>query len=157
MRARARDLGFLLGAILTCQLAGAIGALTTDAGWYRELVRPGWAPPGWLFGPVWLSLYTAMGVAIWLAWRAGPGPGRRAALTWFIVQLALNAIWTPVFFGLRSLVGGLVIILALEATIIATIVVVRRRSSVGGWLLVPYALWVAFATALNASLVRYNA
>lgn len=157
VRVSIRDAGFLAGAVIVCQLAGATGALVTDAGWYRELVRPAWAPPGWLFGPVWITLYTMMGVAVWLAWRGGPGPGRRDAMTWFAVQLALNAVWTPVFFGLRSLVGGLAVIVVLGAAIVATIRAVGRRSRVGAWLLVPYAAWVAFATILTATLVGLNA
>jgi tryptophan-rich sensory protein len=144
-------LGFLVG---SCQLAGASGALVTDPSFYQELVRPSWAPPGWLFAPVWITLYTLMGVAAWLVWRTGPG--RRTALWWFAIQLILNAAWTPVFFGLRSLGGGLVVIILLDLAIIATIVAFARRSRLAAALLVPYALWVGFATALSVALWSSN-
>lgn len=141
-------------AIVTCELAGALGALATDAGFYQQLARPTWAPPPWLFGPVWLALYALMGTAAWLVWRTGAG--RRAPLAWFAVQLAINAAWTPVFFGLHSLAGGLVTIAALDLAIAGTIVAFARRATLAAWLLVPYAAWVAFATALTAALWRAN-
>lgn len=146
----------LVGFILLCQAAGLVGAATTDASFYRELERPGFAPPGWVFGPVWVTLYALMGTAAWIVWRTGPGRERRAALTLFAVQLALNAIWTPVFFGLRSLGGGLAVIIALNVAILATIVAFGRRSQLAAWMMVPYAAWVGFATALNATLVQLN-
>lgn len=145
----------LAGLIVVCQLAGATGALATDPGFYRELTRPSWAPPGWLFGPVWLTLYTMMGVAGWLVWRRRPGPDR-TAMALFGVQLALNAAWTPVFFGLRSIGGGLLVIAAMNLAILATIVAFGRHSRPAAWLLVPYATWVGFATALNAALWHLN-
>jgi len=146
----------LVGLVVLCQLAGVTGALVTDAGFYRELTRPSWAPPGWLFGPVWVALYTLMGVAAWLVWRTGPGSDRRHALVAFGVQLALNAAWTPVFFGLRSIGGGLIVIAALDLAILATIILFGRKSQRAAWMLVPYAAWVGFATALNARLWQLN-
>lgn len=151
---RATQALVLIGLVLLCQGAGAVGALVTDASWYRELPRPSWAPPGWVFGPVWLTLYAMMGVAAWLVWRGPSSPARRAALGWFAVQLLLNAAWTPVFFGLRSLAGGLAVIVALWAAIVVTIVRFRRCSAPAAWLLAPYLAWVTFATALNAALVH---
>ncbi len=144
----------LAGFILVCQVAGATGALVTDAGFYRALVRPSWAPPGWLFGPVWVTLYTLMGVAGWLVWRTGRG--RRRPLGWFAIQLILNAAWTPVFFGLHSLGGGLVVIVLLELAILGTIRAFARRSPVAAALLVPYAAWTGFAGVLNAVLWAAN-
>lgn len=146
----AKQLGALIGFIVLCQLAGASGAVVTDASWYLALDRPSWAPPGWVFGPVWITLYTMMGVAAWLVWRS-PGP-RRSALTWFAVQLMLNAAWTPVFFGARSLGGGLIVIVLLVLAIIATIAAYRRVSRIAAALMVPYLAWVMFATTLNAAL-----
>lgn len=142
----------LVGWIALCQAAGALGGLVTSGDWYRELARPSWAPPGWLFGPVWLTLYTAMAVAAWLVWRGPSSPARTSALTWFGVQLALNAAWSPVFFGLRSLGGGLVVIVALLVAIAVTIARFAPRSRLAAGLLVPYLAWVGFATALNAAL-----
>lgn len=141
----------LIGLIVLCQLAGASGALITDASWYRALDRPSWAPPGWIFGPVWISLYTMMGVAAWRVWRSD-APTRSKALTWFGVQLALNAAWTPVFFGAKSLGGGLVVIVALLGCIAMMIAAYRLISRLAVALSVPYLLWVGFASGLNASL-----
>ena len=142
----------LIGFILLCHLAGVSGAVVTDASWYRELDRPAWAPPGWLFGPVWLTLYTMMGVAAWLVWRTGASARRREALMWFGIQLALNAAWTPVFFGLRSLGGGLLVIVALAVSIVVTMAVYARCSRTATWLMAPYLAWVLFATTLNGAL-----
>lgn len=150
MQRASRSVLALVISIVVCELAGAAGALVTDASFYRELARPSWAPPGWVFGPVWTTLYAMMGIAAWLVWRTGPG--RRAALTWFAVQLALNAVWTPVFFGLHSIGGALVVIVALLLAIVATIVACWHRSRVAAVLLVPYLGWVGFATALNAAI-----
>lgn len=151
---RVRAFIALAGFVLVCQLAGAAGALVTDSSFYRELVRPSWAPPGAVFGPVWITLYTLMGVAAWLVWRSGAGA--RNALQLFAIQLVLNAAWTPVFFGARSLGGGLIVIVALEVAILLTIAAFSRRSRLAAALMVPYAAWVAFATALNASLFFLN-
>jgi tryptophan-rich sensory protein len=150
----ARSIGMLVAAIVVCQLAGASGAVVTDASYYADLARPRWAPPGWVFAPVWITLYTMMGIAAWLVWRTGPGRG--AALTWFAIQLSLNAAWTPVFFGARSIAGGLIVIVALVLAIVATIVTFARRSRAAAWLLAPYLAWVSFATALNAALLAAN-
>ncbi len=142
----------LVALVLACHAAGALGALVTDAAWYRELARPSWAPPGWVFGPVWLTLYTMMGVAAWRVWRTPSGPARSRALGWFAAQLALNAAWTPVFFGLRSLGGGLVVIGLLVVAIAGTIRAFRVVAPRAAWLLAPYLAWVLFATALNGAL-----
>ena len=141
----------LVGFIVLCQLAGATGALLTDARWYRALDRPAWAPPGAVFGPVWITLYTLMGIAAWRVWRSD-APTRRTALTWFAIQLVLNAAWTPVFFGAKSLGGGLVVILALLGCIVMMLAAYARISRLAAALTVPYLLWVGFATALNGAL-----
>ena len=146
----------LLAWIAACHVAGALGALATDATLYRALIRPSWAPPGWLFGPVWTALYTAMGIAAWSLWRAPAGPARRAALTAFVAQLALNASWTPIFFGLRAIGAALVVIVALLAAIAVTIARAWPVSRPAAALLAPYLAWVAFATALNAALWQLN-
>lgn len=142
----------LVALVLACHAAGGLGALVTDAAWYRELARPSWAPPGWVFGPVWLTLYTMMGVAAWQVWRTPSGPARTRALGWFAAQLALNAAWTPVFFGLRSLGGGLIVIGLLVAAIVGTIRAFRVIAPRAAWLMAPYLAWVLFATALNGAL-----
>lgn len=151
-----RSFLWLVGFIVVCHAAGAAGAFVTDPSFYQSLARPSWAPPAWLFGPVWLTLYTAMGVAGWLMWRRPPGPERAAALVAFAVQLALNALWTPVFFGAHAIGGGLIVIGLLDVAIFYTIGLAGRISKPAAWMLVPYAAWVGFATALNASLWLLN-
>lgn len=144
----------LLGLIAVCELVGVLGALVTDPGFYEQLVRPSWAPPASVFGPVWTTLYALMAVAAWLVWRTGPRS--RGPLIWFAVQLALNALWSPVFFGLHSLGGGLIVIVMLELAILQTIRSFAPRSRLAALLMVPYAAWVAFATALNAAIWWLN-
>ncbi|WP_115865432.1 TspO/MBR family protein [Halorussus litoreus] len=150
----------LLGSIIVCELAGIVPSILTAsdvATWYPTLAKPGFTPPSWLFGPVWTTLYLLMGVALYLVWQSGPGRPRRIALALFGVQLALNAGWTLVFFGAHSLFGGLVVILALLAAIVATMAASRRVDRRAVPLLVPYLLWVGFATLLTYEIWRLNA
>src|SRR3954462_7317052 len=138
--------------------AAAVGALASAGAseFYCGLVRPSWAPPGWLFGPVWSVLYALMGVAAWLVWRARGFGGARNALLVFIVQLAANALWTWFFFVWRQ--GGLAFaqILLLLALILATMVLFWRVSRLGAVLFFPYLLWASFASALTLSISRVH-
>lgn len=146
--------------VLVCQSAGVIGALTTqtgDSSWYMTLDKPSFNPPGWVFGPVWTLLYALMGIAAWRVFRLPRGtPGRTAGLVLFAVQLLLNAIWSPVFFGAERIDLALGIIAALWAVLMATTVLFFKADRPAGWMLVPYILWVSFATVLNASLLSLN-
>ena len=139
-------------------IAAAIGAAASvQAGpFYTQLVRPEWAPAPSVFGPVWTVLYILMGIAAWLVWRAGGFGAARFALTIFLVQLALNALWSWLFFGWHR--GGLAFgdILLLWAAIVATVVAFWRIRSLAGALLVPYLLWVSFATLLNYYVWQLN-
>jgi benzodiazapine receptor len=148
----------LLGWLLVAFAAAAVGGLASaNAGdVYRDLVRPSWAPPGWLFGPVWSVLYAFMGVAAWLVWRARGFAGARNALLVFLVQLAANALWTWLFFVWHQ--GGLAFaeILLLWALIFVTIGAFWRVSKVAAALLLPYLAWVSFASALTLSTWRLN-
>ncbi len=141
-------------------LLGALGAVFTRQSvgtWYRALERPAFTPPSWLFGPVWTALYLMMGVAAFLVWRRGwAARSVRVALALFVIQLALNGAWSPVFFGLRSPAGGLVVIAFLWVAIVLTLVRFRAVSALAAWLLVPYLLWTTFATVLNASICALN-
>jgi benzodiazapine receptor len=134
--------------------AGAAGAIASAnaPSFYNQLVKPAWAPPPWLFGPVWTALYVLMGFAAWLVWHRGPDPIVRRALRLFGLQLLLNALWTWIFFAWRS--GGLALadILILWLLILATLASFWRVRPVAGALLLPYLAWVTFATALNAAL-----
>lgn len=124
--------------------------------YYASLARPSWAPPGWLFGPVWTALYALMAFAAWLVWRRGGWSARRGPLTLYLVQLALNALWTPIFFGLRQPGLALAEILLLLLAIAATLRAFWKASRAAGALLAPYLAWVGFATALSFSLWRMN-
>ena len=144
--------------ILICLGVGALGsAITADsvATWYPTLVKPSFNPPGWLFGPVWTVLYIMMGLAAFVVWRKR-GEGRRAALWAFAVQLLLNALWSPAFFGLRSIALGLVVIVLLVIAIAVTTVLFFRQSRLAGFLMLPYLGWTAFATLLNVSFFVMN-
>lgn len=133
----------------------AIGAAFPAPAYYRGLRKPAWAPPPWLFGPVWTALYALMGVAAWLVARRG-GPGTRRALALWGGQLALNAAWTPIFFGLRSPGAALAEIAALWIAVLGTVVVFARRRADAAALLLPYLMWVSFAAALNLAIWRRN-
>ena len=147
-----RPLLTLGAAVLVCELVGITGAVFTATGvetWYATLERPAFAPPDWVFGPVWTTLYALMGAAAWLVWREGGGQDRQVGLGLFAVQLALNFAWSFVFFGQEAILGGLVVIVALLVAIVATMGVFWRVDRRATLLLVPYLLWVAFATYLN--------
>jgi tryptophan-rich sensory protein len=136
-------------------LAALGGAGFQPGAWYSALSKPEWTPPGWLFAPVWTILYVAIAVAGWLVWRRSGGRLNAALVLW-LVQLALNATWSWVFFGLHRTDIALINIAALLACIVAFGVVARPVSPVSAALFVPYALWVAFATALNYSIWQRN-
>lgn len=148
----------LLGWLLLAFAAAAIGgfASASAGAFYGELVRPSWAPPGWLFGPVWSVLYVLMGISAWLVWRARGFAGAKSALLVFIVQLAANALWTWLFFVWRQ--GGLAFaeILLLWFLIAATIGLFWRVSRLAAVLLLPYLAWVSFASTLTLSIWRQN-
>jgi benzodiazapine receptor len=133
-------------------LVGGLGVSGT-AGEYDSLAQPAWAPPSWLFGPVWTVLYCCIAVSGWLVWRRS---GWTAALTVFAVQLVLNAIWTPLFFGAGLRGPALVDIVALWALIGVNIALFWPRSRPAALLLLPYWAWVTFASALNASVWWLN-
>ncbi len=146
--------------IAVCFTAAGIGGIFTARSvqdWYAYLRRPAWAPPAWLFGPVWTALYLSMALAAWLIWRGRGFSGARGALVLFAVQLVLNAAWSPLFFGLRSPAAAFADIVALWVAIAATTVAFYRLSLPAGVLMTPYWLWVTFAAGLNLAIWRMNA
>lgn len=148
----------LIGSVLGCELVGVLGSVFTASaipGWYAGLVKPALNPPAWIFGPVWTLLYALMGIALWIIWESASAQKRRA-LWLFAIQLFLNAIWTPLFFGTRSIGNALAVMVLLWAGIVLTILVFKRISRTAGWLLVPYLLWVSFALYLNLALWLLN-
>lgn len=150
----------LLACLALVAVVAAIGgAVTSPAipGWYRSLAKPAWTPPDAAFPVAWTILYLLMALALWRLWdRAPPSPQRRTAIGLFLGQLALNAIWSPVFFGLHAPLPGLVIVLALVVTLALTIRAAFRVDRAAGWLLVPYLAWVCYASSLNAAIVALN-
>ena len=147
-------------AVAACFATAGIASLYTTPAiptWYASLQKPAWTPPAWVFGPVWTLLYLSMAVAAWLVWRergfAGAG---LLALTLFAVQLALNALWSIVFFGWRRPGLALVEIHFLWAAIFATMLSFWRVSQPAAWLIWPYLVWVTFAGFLNLAIWRLN-
>ncbi|TYL38368.1 TspO protein [Natronococcus pandeyae] len=151
----------LASAIAFCELTGVVpGLITADAreNWYPTLEKPPRTPPDWAFPPVWTVLFAAMGVAWHLIRRARTGDTarKRRAEGLFLLQLALNALWTLVFFGRRSTFGGLVVIALLGPAIALTLAAFARVDRRAALLLVPYLLWVAFATTINYRIWKRN-
>ncbi len=146
----------LFGWLILCFAAAAGGAFFSPGEWYAELNKPSWNPPGWIFGPVWTALYIMMAVAAWLVWKRGGFATQRWPLGWFLAQLLLNALWTPLFFGLQQPGVAFAEILLLWLAILATLLAFRPVSRAAFWLLVPYLAWVSFATVLNGTLWRLN-
>ena len=154
---RRRSTYGLVVALLCCFGTSAVGGLltaTSVSGWYLQLVRPSWNPPGWLFGPVWTTLYAMMAVSVWLVWRASDNS--RRAITVFAVQLGLNLLWSALFFGLKSPGLAFIEILILLVMIVGTIIEFSRLHRLAAALLVPYLLWTSFATALNGAIYWLN-
>ena len=160
MRMQLKDLVSLVVAVAISLVVGGLGGIATSssvATWYQDLNKPPWNPPGWVFGPVWTLLYILMGVALWLVWRSGwDSPEGRMALILFGVQLLFNLLWSLIFFGLRKPGWALLEIGLLWVLILATLVQFYRLRPEAGLLLVPYQLWVTFATALNAAIWWLN-
>ncbi len=146
----------LVGFLLAVLAAAATGSLFRPGDWYRGLDRPAWTPPDWLFPVAWTVLYIAMAVAAGRV--AGHGsPLVPAALAFWSCQIALNVLWSPVVFGLRRLGAGAVVMAALLVAVLATLALFAQVDAVAGWLIVPYAVWISYAAALNVALWRRNA
>ena len=142
---------FVAAVVVTAVVGSLFSVSAGDE--YLSLQRPSWAPPAWLFGPVWTVLYGMIALSGWLAWRSGAGRGE---LTLFGAQLVLNALWTPLFFGLGWYGFAFVEILVLWLAIVVLIVVFSWRSKAAALLLVPYLAWVSFAAALTLSITALN-
>jgi tryptophan-rich sensory protein len=155
-----RSLASLGPCLLLPFVAAAVGALVGPGGaggWYASIAKPAWTPPSWVFGPAWTTLYLLMGVALWLVWTRSEGDVRRRAVAAFGVQLALNAAWSPVFFGLHEPGWAFLVIVLLWGAIVATVFLFLRTVRAAGLLLLPYLGWVTFAAALNFAIWRLNA
>jgi len=133
--------------------APVLGVISPPGDWYASLNKPSWNPPPWIFGPVWTTLYLMMAVAAWLVWRRH---GWNRAIGIYLLQLLLNAAWTPVFFGLHQPGWAFAVIIALWLAIWLTMRAFARLNRAAAWLLAPYAAWVTFAAVLNFTLWRMN-
>ena len=146
--------------IALCQSAGLLGSFFTIPAiptWYATLNKPAFSPPDWLFSPVWISLYTLMGISLFMIWnKAEKRPYRLKALVFFFIQLVLNALWSVFFFGLQSPLAGLIEMAFLWSAIVLTIYYFFKLSQWAGILLLPYLVWVSFAFILNFSLWTLN-
>jgi tryptophan-rich sensory protein len=153
------DLLKLVVSILLCQFAGFLGSLFTTPAiptWYATLKKPFFTLPNWIFGPVWISLFILMGISLFFVWRRQDHQPFKPALIFFFVQLILNILWSAAFFGLKSPLLGLMDIVLLWMAILLTILNFFKVSKFAGVLLIPYLLWVSFATLLNFSLWILN-
>lgn len=148
----------LLAWVAVAFIPAATAAFVDTGTWYDSLNRPAWTPPSWVFGPVWTLLYLLMGIAAWRVWaREGFGDRRtRLALVLFLVHLILNAAWTWFFFGLHMLTAAAVEIVVLWAVILALVVIFWQCDRLAGTLLVPYLLWVTYATTLSIGFAVMN-
>jgi len=158
---RGSDILKVVFSILICQAAGFLGSLATTpsiATWYKTLAKPSFSPPNAVFGPVWITLYLMMSISLFLVWRQwGAAKGVRPALIIFFVQLALNTLWSVLFFGLHQPMWAFFEIVVLWLFILLTLILFWRLSRAAGLLLLPYLLWVSFASALNFAIWRLNA
>lgn len=159
---RRRPFQIWLGLGFFLALVAGIGWLAAHAtlpalGWYAGLNKPSFTPPDRAFGPVWTILYALMAVAAWRVWRQDTlrSPARRA-LAMFFVQLVLNALWSPVFFGAKRPDVAFVVIVMLLGAVGVTLVQFFRLDRLAGWMLTPYLLWVAYAAVLNGAIVLLN-
>jgi tryptophan-rich sensory protein len=145
--------------IVTCLVAGILGTILTSPNtqWFANLIKPSFQPPNWLFGPVWTLLYILMGIAIWLIGKQGfKTKIEKQALYLFITQLFLNSMWSLVYFGMQQIFGALILIIFIWIFILLTIIWFNKINKIAGFLLLPYILWVSFATVLNATLWILN-
>lgn len=146
--------------IIGCELVGILATPFTVSSiptWYAELIKPSFSPPNWVFGPVWVVLYLLMGVSVYLIWKEGTKKKRvKIALFYFLIQLFFNFLWSAVFFGLHQPLLAFVDIILLFGAIILTMVKFNKISKVAFYLLIPYLVWVSFATILNVSIVFLN-
>jgi tryptophan-rich sensory protein len=153
------DILKLVASVILCQIAGFLGSLFTTQAiptWYKTLNKAFFTPPNWIFSPVWISLFILMGISLFIVWRRSDHPQFKPALIFFFVQLILNILWSVAFFGLKSPLLGLMDIVLLWIAILFTILNFFKVSKFAGVLLIPYLLWVSFATLLNFSLWILN-
>ncbi|MEO6871252.1 MAG: TspO/MBR family protein [Chthoniobacterales bacterium] len=152
-----KSIGVLVLWIALTFVAPALGFRAKPDEWFASLTKPGFNPPSWVFAPVWTILYLLMAIATWLVWRQGGWERQTFPLSLYLVQLVLNAAWTPLFFGAHRIGLALIDIVLQWLAIAATLFVFARVDALAAWLFVPYLAWVSFATVLNFEFWRRNA
>lgn len=148
--------GQILLFITIAFLPSLSAVVVKTGGWYEALNKPLWNPPSWVFGPVWTVLYLMIGLAGYFAWTRGRPDERRAVFTVYGAQLVLNALWSPLFFGLHRPDWALADLILLWFSALLCIGIFSQRSRLAAWLMIPYFLWVSFAGALNAAIMIIN-
>ncbi len=149
----------LVASLIICQSAGFLSSLFTTpaiSGWYAGLEKPTFNPPNWIFSPVWIFLYLLMGVILYILWQNLPKVEAKIALAFFVVQLALNILWSVIFFGFKLPAVAFIEIIILWIFILLTMIKSAKVSKAAVYLLLPYILWVNFAAVLNFFLWRLN-
>jgi tryptophan-rich sensory protein len=149
----------LLASLVISFSAAAIGSIATIKNiptWYAALEKPFFNPPNWVFGPVWTALYTLIGVSLYLVWIKETKQPKKRAYVFFGIQIVLNALWSIVFFGLHQTWGGLIVIVTLVASTVYTLKLFSALSKASSKLLIPYVLWISFATCLNLGIALLN-
>ena len=154
----AKQLIGLLGWLLLCFAVSGIGAFASiqAESFYQQLTQPTWAPPAWVFGPVWTTLYAMMAVSAWLVWRINGFRAQSVALTLFLIQLALNCLWSWLFFAWHLGSLSFIDIILLWIFIVLTLLAFWRVHLLAGLLLIPYLAWVSFAALLNYTIWQLN-
>lgn len=156
MPGRGRAIAGAAVSLLLVTAVAVFGSRFMPGAWYAALAKPSWTPPGWVFGPVWTTLYLLMAWAAWLVWRRGGEAGGRPALACYGVQLVLNALWSWIFFGRHAIGAALADLALLWLAILATLLLFWRVRRLAGLLLVPYLAWVTMAGFLNHAVWRLN-
>ncbi len=148
----------LLASAMVASMGSFFGPSTSPDGWYKAIAKPSWNPPGWIFGPVWTTLYIMMSIAAWRVWtKATVALTTRHAAMWiYLAQLLVNASWSALFFGLQSPALALVCIVVMWVLIVVTILRFKPIDALAAWLLMPYLAWVSFATFLNGTIWWLN-
>jgi tryptophan-rich sensory protein len=146
---------FFVGVSLLAGFAGSFSTMDSITGWYATALKPSWTPPNWVFGPVWTTLYVLMGVAAFLVSRSRR-PGKLLVLWLFLAHLLVNAFWTIAFFGMHELLLAAIVILVLLGLIVALMRLFWGHSHAAAWLMLPYLLWVSYATTLSIGFLVLN-
>jgi tryptophan-rich sensory protein len=136
-------------------LSGAFFTITGTGSWYQNIAKPSWNPPNWVFGPVWTLLYLLMGIALFIIWKS-ENRDKRTAIIFWVIQLALNFLWTILFFNQHQILGAFIEMILLWIMILMTIIYFARISKLAAWLMVPYIAWVSFAALLNYAIWQLN-